>query len=67
MSCPGINDAAVDLLDFQDLYLVFECVDTDLAKLIKDETQVLTEQHIRCVCLARARARARACAFRLAL
>ena len=47
VSCPGINDASVDLLSFQDLYIVFECVDTDLAKLIKDETQVLTEQHIR--------------------
>jgi hypothetical protein len=49
VSCPGINDATVDLLSFQDLYIVFECVDTDLAKLIKDETQQLTEQHIRCV------------------
>ena len=49
VSCPGIADPSVDLLSFQDLYIVFECVDTDLAKLIKDETQVLTEQHIRCV------------------
>jgi serine/threonine protein kinase len=38
-----------DLLKFTDLYVVFECMDTDLAKLCKDDTQCLTVPHVRCV------------------
>ncbi len=41
-----------DLLRFTDLYVVFECMDTDLAKLCKDDTQTLTVPHVRCVGLA---------------
>ncbi len=36
-----------DLLRFTDLYVVFECMDTDLAKLCKDDTQCLTLPHVR--------------------
>lgn len=36
-----------DLLGFKDLYIVFELMDTDLAKLTKDETQCLTIPHVR--------------------
>lgn len=37
-----------DLAHFTDLYVVFECMDTDLAKLCKDDTQIITIPHIRC-------------------
>jgi serine/threonine protein kinase len=47
VSCPGVHDRTVDLLNFRDLYIVFECVDTDMGKLVKDETQTLSEQHIK--------------------
>jgi serine/threonine protein kinase len=36
-----------DLLGFTDLYVVFECMDTDLAKLTRDDTQCLTIPHVR--------------------
>ena len=36
-----------DLLKFTDLYVIFECMDTDLAKLCKDDTQCLTTPHVR--------------------
>lgn len=36
-----------DLLAFADLYVVFECMDTDLAKLTRDDTQCLTIPHVR--------------------
>ena len=36
-----------DLLHFTDLYIVFECMDTDLAKLCKDDSQCLTTPHVR--------------------
>jgi serine/threonine protein kinase len=36
-----------DLLRFDDLYICFELMDTDLAKLTKDETQCLTIPHVR--------------------
>ena len=46
---PGVSDPTTDLLNFEDLYVVFECLDTDLAKLCRDETQCLTVPHVRCV------------------
>lgn len=36
-----------DFLHFTDLYIVFECMDTDLAKLTRDDTQCLTIPHVR--------------------
>jgi mitogen-activated protein kinase 1/3 len=36
-----------DLLNFTDLYVVFECLDTDLSKLTRDDTQCLTIAHVR--------------------
>lgn len=39
--------APPDLLNFVDLYVVFECMDTDFAKLTKDDSQCLTIAHVR--------------------
>lgn len=39
--------APSDLLAFNDLYIVFECLDTDFAKLTRDDTQCLTIPHVR--------------------
>lgn len=36
-----------NMFDYSDLYVVFECLDTDLAKLCKDDTQCLTIPHVR--------------------
>lgn len=36
-----------DLLHFTDLYVVFECMDTDFSKLCRDDTQCLTVPHVR--------------------
>lgn len=36
-----------DLLHFTDLYVVFECMDTDFSKLCRDDTQCLTLPHVR--------------------
>jgi mitogen-activated protein kinase 1/3 len=36
-----------DLATFTDLYVIFEAMDTDMAKLIRDETQCLTVPHVR--------------------
>jgi mitogen-activated protein kinase 1/3 len=36
-----------DLLNYTDLYVVFECMDTDFAKLTRDDTQCLTIPHVR--------------------
>jgi mitogen-activated protein kinase 1/3 len=40
-------EAPRDLLSFNAIYIVFECMDTDFQKLTKDETQCLTLQHVR--------------------
>lgn len=39
--------APSDLLSFSDVYLIFECMDTDLAKLVRDDTQTITIPHVR--------------------
>jgi mitogen-activated protein kinase 1/3 len=39
--------APSDLLNFNDIYIVFECMDTDLAKLVRDDTQTITIPHVR--------------------
>ncbi len=39
--------APSDLLGFNDVYIVFECMDTDLAKLCRDDTQTITIPHAR--------------------
>lgn len=39
--------APSDLLNFNDLYIVMECLDTDLAKLCRDDTQTITIPHVR--------------------
>lgn len=36
-----------DIATFKDLYIVMEALDTDMAKLIRDETQNLTVPHVR--------------------
>lgn len=36
-----------DLLNFSDLYVIFECMDTDFQRLTKDDTQCLTIPHVR--------------------
>ena len=40
-------EAPRDLLNFSAVYIVFECMDTDVQKLNEDETQCLTLQHVR--------------------
>jgi len=42
-----IQQPPMDLLAFTDLYVVFEGMDTDLAKLTRDDTQCLTLPHVR--------------------
>jgi mitogen-activated protein kinase 1/3 len=50
LKCASCDNAVLfcsDLLSFTDLYIVFECMDTDFAKLTRDDTQCLTVPHVR--------------------